>query len=184
MPISITETFHPADRAAWRAWLMQYHASKKEIWLIGQWRSAKKSAITYLDAVEEALCFGWIDSTVKKYDGDLTVQRFSPRRAKSNWTELNKHRVRRLIASGLMTEAGFAKLPDMTLKPLTIAPDILGALQTDSLVWENFQRFPEIYQRIRIDSIEEARQQPAQFQTRLENFLSKTRQNKMFGSWE
>jgi len=184
MPIPITETFHPAVRADWRAWLMQHHASKKEVWLIGQWRSKKETTISYLEAVEEALCFGWIDSTVKKFDADYSVQRFSPRRAKSNWTELNKHRVRRLIAAGLMTEAGLAKLPDLTLEPLALAPDILTALQADSQTWANFQAFPDIYQRIRITAIEESRTEPEQFKTRLDTFIDKTRQNKMYGSWE
>ncbi len=183
-PIPVTETFYAADRAEWRAWLAEHHAAKTEIWLIGHWRTTKQTSISYLDAVEEALCFGWIDSTVKKFDAERSVQRFSPRRPKSNWTELNKHRVRRLIADGLMTEAGLAVLPDITLRPLALAPDILAALQADPQVWVNFQAFPDIYQRIRINAIEQSRADAEQFNTRLSKFIDKTRQNKLFGGWE
>ncbi|HRF97451.1 MAG TPA: hypothetical protein PLZ51_19725, partial [Aggregatilineales bacterium] len=86
-------------------------------------------------AVEEALCFGWIDGIAKRMDSERTVQRFTPRRAKSNWTELNKERARRLIASGLMTEAGFATLPDLSIESFKIAPDILNAIQADDQTW-------------------------------------------------
>ena len=182
--IPVTETFHAADRAEWRAWLSQYHATKSEVWLVRYDSSTGKSSVSYLHAVEEALCFGWIDSIAKRLDSERSVQRFSPRRPKSNWTELNKERARRLIAAGLMTEAGLAKLPDLSLEAFQIAPDILAAIQADEQTWTNFQAFPAVYQRIRVGFIEEVRRQPEVFKTRLNNFLNKTRQNKMFGSWE
>jgi len=182
--IPITETFYPADRTEWRAWLAQYHATKTEVWLITYARTADKPSVSYLHAVEEALCFGWIDSIAKRLDAERSVQRFSPRRPKSNWTELNKERARRLIVGGLMTEAGLAKLPDLSIESFQIAPDILAALQADEQVWANFQAFPALYQRIRIGFIEEVRRQPEVFKTRLNNFLNKTRQNKLFGTLE
>ena len=88
---------------------------------------------------------------------------------------------RRMIAAGKMTPAGQAALPDLSLDAFTIAPDILAALQADPQLWDNFQNFPGLYQRIRISYIESARKQPDEFQKRLQKFLSMTRQNKTFG---
>ncbi len=177
----ITETLEVTDRSQWRQWLMDNHATAKEIWLVYYPASSGKPTISYLHAVEEALCFGWIDGIAKKFDAERTAQRFTPRRAKSNWTELNKERARRLIEAGLMTEAGRATLPDLSLEAFQIAPDILAALQADEQVWANFQNFPSIYHRIRVAFIEEMRHQPDVFKARLDKLVEKTRQNKMFG---
>lgn len=182
--MQVTETFYAPDRHSWRRWLEQYHAIKTEIWLIFYRSSSGQQSIPYLHAVEEALCFGWIDGIQKKLDAERSAQRFTPRKAKSHWTELNKERARRLIAAGLMTEAGRAKLPDLAIEAFQIAPDILAALQADAAAWANFQNFPPVYQRIRIGYIEEMRRQPQVFQQRLSNFLKKTQQNKMFGTLE
>ena len=177
-------SIHPLARAEWRAWLTEHHQRQAGIWLITYKKASGKATFGYDDAVEEALCFGWIDGIAKKIDTERTGQRFTPRRPRSHWTELNKERARRLIASGLMTEAGRAVLPDLSLTAFEIPADILNALQADSEVWENFQRFPPLYQRVRIGYIEEVRKQPAVFQSRLANFLQKTKQNKQFGSME
>lgn len=185
MPVvPITETFYAPDRAAWRTWLIEHHATKTEIWLLFPSKISDKPSVSYLHAVEEALCFGWIDGIQKKMNAEFNAQRFTPRKAKSHWTELNKERARRLIAQGLMTEAGRAILPDLSTETFKIAPDILEALQADPVVWINFQAFPDYYQRIRVSAIEEVRKQPAEFDKRLANFLKKTRENKLFGSLE
>jgi hypothetical protein len=120
-------TLYVTDRHAWREWLAANHAAAKEIWLIAYRRRSDKPSVPYLDAVEEALCFGWIDGIAKKLDAERTAQRFTPRRPKSNWTELNKERARRLIASGQMTAAGMAVLPDLTPEAFVIPADILAA---------------------------------------------------------
>jgi uncharacterized protein YdeI (YjbR/CyaY-like superfamily) len=182
-PVPIGETFYAATRAEWRQWLAENHDKKGEIWLVSYSDNSEKPRIPYLHTVEEALCFGWIDGIQKRMDVERTVQRFTPRKPKSHWTELNKERARRLIASGQMTEAGLAVLPDLSA-PFQIPADILEALQRDPQVWENFQQFPDVYQRIRISFIDEVRRQPEVFQTRLANFLKKTRENKMFGVME
>jgi uncharacterized protein YdeI (YjbR/CyaY-like superfamily) len=182
--MEITQTLRVTDRSEWRRWLSANHATVSEIWLIYASRASGQPRIPYLDAVEEALCFGWIDGIEKKMDADHSAQRFTPRRPKSNWTELNKERARRLIAQGLMTEAGRAKLPDLAPESYHFPVDILAALQADLQTWENFQRFPESYKRIRVGFIEEMRKQPAVFQQRLDNFIRKTRANKLFGVWE
>jgi uncharacterized protein YdeI (YjbR/CyaY-like superfamily) len=176
--MDITTTFTPRTRVAWRTWLEDHHASAREIWLLLPRGGAGPS---YLDAVEEALCFGWIDGIAKRFDGAHTAQRFTPRRPKSHWTELNKIRAQRLIDAGQMTPAGLAVLPDLSPTAFTIAPDILAALQAEPEVWAHFQAFPESYKRIRIGFIDEVRNQPEVFATRLTHFLNKTRQNKQFG---
>jgi|SRR5215211_2727614 len=113
--MEIGETLYVTDREDFRRWLAENHKSKKEIWLIQYKKTTKKPSINYVEAVEEALCFGWIDNIEKSMDGERYATRFSPRRPKSNWTETNKERARRLIAGGKMTEAGFASLPpDLT----------------------------------------------------------------------
>jgi uncharacterized protein YdeI (YjbR/CyaY-like superfamily) len=180
-PVQITDTLYAADRVEWRQWLVENHKVSKEIWLIYYGKESGKPRIPYLHAVEEALCFGWIDGIAKKMDAERTVQRFTPRRSKGNWTELNKERVRRLIERGLMTEAGLAVAPDLSLESFRIAPDILEALQADEQVWTHYQQFDGLYQRVRVSTIEEARRQPEEFRRRLEKFLDMTRQNKTYG---
>jgi uncharacterized protein YdeI (YjbR/CyaY-like superfamily) len=182
--MQITETLYVTTRDEWRKWLSENHATKKEIWLISYAKNANKPSILYLHAVEEALCFGWIDSIAKKIDSERLAQRFSPRRPKSNWTELNKERAKRLIQNGKMTDAGLKVLPDLSPNSFQIPKDILEALQNDVQTWNNFQQFPDVYKRIRIGYIEEVRKQSIEFQKRLDNFLKKTRENKMFGTFE
>ena len=179
--MEITETLYVSTRDEWRKWLSEYHATKKEIWLISYAKNDSKPSILYLHAVEEALCFGWIDGIAKKIDSDGTAQRFTPRRPKSNWSALNKERARRLIQNGKMTEAGLKVLPDLSPDSFQFPQDILEALQNDVQTWKNFQQFPDVYKRIRIGYIEEVRKQSSEFQKRLDNFLKKTRENKMFG---
>lgn len=102
------------SRDDFRRWLADYHATEKECWLhVKRGRPVDDGTFWYLDAVEEALCFGWIDSTIKMLNG-TAFQRFSPRRKGSPWTELNKERCRRLERLGKMTDAGRAVLPDMS----------------------------------------------------------------------
>jgi uncharacterized protein YdeI (YjbR/CyaY-like superfamily) len=99
------------DRARWRRWLERNHAAKRGVWLVTYKKSAGKPRIEYEAAVEEALCFGWIDSKSKAVDEERTSLYFAPRRPGSNWTEGNLARVRRLEEAGLLTDAGRAALP-------------------------------------------------------------------------
>ena len=177
----ITETYKPPDRAAWRVWLEQYHATANEIWLLLDDRPGEPT-VAYLDAVEEALCFGWIDSIQKRFSAYERAQRFSPRKPRSNWTELNKERARRLIRLGLMNDAGRATLPDLTVQPV-LAEDIVEALKAEPDAWSNFLAFPDLYRRVRIGYIEEMRKDQSEFERRLSNFVKKTSANQMFGNW-
>ncbi len=98
------------NRQEWRDWLEKNHDKETEIWLIFYKVKAKKVSVKYVDAVEEALCFGWIDSTVRRIDDEKHMQRYTPRKAKSNWAATNKARVKRLIKEGLMTESGLKSI--------------------------------------------------------------------------
>ena len=180
--MEITKTLQVADRGAWREWLRENHATEPEIWLVYAKKASNKPRIPYDDAVEEALCFGWIDGIAKTLDEASSAQRFTPRRAKSNWSELNKERARRLIAAGQMTPAGLAVLPDLSTDAFAVPADIEAALKAEAPAWENFQQFPESYRRIRVGFIQEARKRPDLFQQRLAYFVKKTAANKRFGT--
>lgn len=179
--MEVTTTYKATDRTAWRAWLWQNHAKSGEIWLLLE-DAPEGSTVSYLDAVEEALCFGWIDSIQKRFSSHERAQRFTPRKRRSNWTELNKERARRLIRLGMMTDAGLAVLPDLAIK-FEVPQDIIKSLQAEPGAWSNFLAFPELYQRVRIGYIEEARKNDREFERRLRNFVSKTAQNQLFGNW-
>ena len=101
------ERYHARNRAEWRAWLEQHHATARGVWLIYAKQSSGQARVAYEEAVEEALCFGWIDSRPNVLDDERYMQLFSPRKPKSPWSKLNKQRVEKLIQQGLMTEAGF-----------------------------------------------------------------------------
>jgi uncharacterized protein YdeI (YjbR/CyaY-like superfamily) len=109
--MEIGETIYVTTGDEFRKWLIKNHKTKKEIWLIQYKKATKKSSINYVEAVEEAICFGWIDGLEKSMDAERYALRFTPRRPKSNWTETNKERARKMIAEGRMTEAGLATLP-------------------------------------------------------------------------
>src|SRR5881396_3198406 len=102
--MSTTElkTFHPKNRKAWRNWLEKNHAKSSGVWLIYNKKSAGKKRLEYNDAVEEALCFGWIDSTLRPLDSERYMQRFTQRKPKSGWSGLNKKRIEKMIAEELM----------------------------------------------------------------------------------
>jgi uncharacterized protein YdeI (YjbR/CyaY-like superfamily) len=176
--LEITQTLVTNSRSEWRDWLLNNHACAKEIWLINE----RAGALSYLDSVEEAICFGWIDSIAKRTANNELAQRFSPRRPKGNWTELNKARARRLISLGLMTEAGLEKLPSLEMNELVPA-DIVAALQAAGNAFENFKRFAVLYRAVRIGYIEEVRKTPDEFDRRLNNFVKRTALNEMFGNW-
>ena len=98
--------YHPPDRAAWRTWLTEYHATARGVWVVSWRRGSGREPIPYEQLVEEALCFGWIDSTVNLLDDERGMQLMTPRKAKSTWTRLNRRRIADLEAQGLLTDAG------------------------------------------------------------------------------
>ena len=179
--MQIGKTLYVKTREEWRSWLEKNHQKESEIWLISYRKFTKKTSVLYNDAVEEALCFGWIDSILKKIDLNSYAQRFSPRRANANWSPMNKERMRRLIKDKKMTPAGLAVFEGNLDKPFEIPTDILKELKKDKEVWKNFQKFSDSYKRIRIGWIDGARKRPEEFKKRLKYFLKMTAQNKTFG---
>ena len=109
--MEIGETIYVTTRDEFRDWLTKNHQTKKEIWLIQYKKATRKPSLNYVEAVEEAICFGWIDGLEKSMDIERYALRFSPRRPKSNWTETNRERARKMIAEGKMTESGLATIP-------------------------------------------------------------------------
>ena len=104
------ERYYAKDRKEWRKWLENNHATSQGIWLIYYKKCADKTCVSYDEAVEEALSFGWIDSKVNKLDDERYMQVFTPRKPKSIWSKLNKQRVQKIIEQGLMTPAGLEKI--------------------------------------------------------------------------
>ncbi|VVB98439.1 Bacteriocin-protection, YdeI or OmpD-Associated [uncultured archaeon] len=181
--MKLGKTLDVADRKAWRAWLSKNHSREKEIWLVYYRKSSGKPRMPYNDAVEEALCFGWIDSQVKGINSEKYAQRFSPRNPKSGLSEMNRQRILKLIAQKKMTRAGLDAVAD-SLAPgrLKIAPDILGPLKADKEAWKNFRKMPIGYKRIRIAFIESRRRHGKEmFGKSLANFIRMTAKNKRFG---
>ena len=175
----------PAEnRDELRQWLSENYNREDECWVVvKRGCPVDNDTFWYIDAVEEAMCFGWIDSTTKKMEDGVTAQRLAPRRKNSLWSELNKERCRRMERLGRMTDAGRAVLPDMSENGFVIDEEILAALQADAGIWENFQKFPPLYQRVRIDTIQIKKKQPELFRSRLQKLLDNTRAGVMYGEW-
>lgn len=170
------------NRSDFREWLIQNSTTEKECWIaVKRGKTPPEDALWYLDAVEEALCFGWIDSTVKNVDG-VTLQRFGPRTKSGRWTELNKERCRRLERLGLMTEAGRAACPDLDAE-FVIMPEILSAFMARPVAWKNFRDFSPLYQRVRIDNIQRCVSKPELFNSRLTKLIEASERGEMIGDW-
>lgn len=108
--MSEIEVFYPTNQNAWRKWLQKNHISKQAVWLVFYNKNSKKKSITWSESVNEALCFGWIDSKKIKIDNETSHQYFSKRKPKSTWSKINKEKILRLIEQGLMTEEGFRSI--------------------------------------------------------------------------
>jgi uncharacterized protein YdeI (YjbR/CyaY-like superfamily) len=155
--MEITETFQAPDRATWRAWLEAHYTTKTEVWLMMPKKHTGTPSITYDEAVEEALCFGWIDGLRKRVDDDRHALRFSPRRKRSSWSELNKWRIGRMISAGAMTPAGMEaitfpldEIPSErpTARDEILLPDYLEtAFRADPAIWETFTELSPTHRR-------------------------------------
>ena len=179
--MEIGETLCITNRKDWRKWLEKNYDKKNEIWLIYPKKSSGKKRILYNDAVEEALCFGWIDSTVKSLDEENSIQRFSPRNPKSSYSQANKERVKWLLQQELIHTSILEVAKSINLEKFVFPKDIIEAIKKDKVAWENYNKFSDSYKRIRIAYIDGARKRPDEFQKRLNNFIDKTRKNKQLG---
>ena len=166
-------------RAEWREWLQDNHDKKKEVWFVFPLKASGENAISYNDAVEEALCFGWIDSTVKVLDDTHKIQKFSLRNPKSSYSQANKERLRRLSKEGMIHPTLKESVEKILSEEFVYPEDILEAIKKDETAWRYFQQFSDPYKRIRIAYIDAARKRPDEFVRRLNNFIDKTRKGKM-----
>jgi len=179
--MDITETLYVKTRSEWRNWLKKNYKSEKEIWLVFQNKSSDKKGITYEEAVEEALCFGWIDSIVKKIEKHSRVQRFTPRNPKSAYSQLNKEKLKRLLRKKKVIASVRKKLGDFENEKFIFPKDIIEEIRMNKEAWKNYQKFSDSYKRIRISFIDGARTRPDVFKQRLDYFLKMTEQNKQYG---
>jgi len=179
--MEITTTLYVADRLAWRQWLLENYQIATEIWLITFKKHTGKPSIPYNQAVEEALCFGWIDSIRKRVDDERLAQRFTPRKAGSPYSQANLERLRRMLAWQKVMPDVLPAVQDALAIPFQPPEDVLTILQADPEAWANFQRYSGAYQRIRLAFINSARNRPEEFEKRLRNFLKKTAQDKQYG---
>ena len=168
-------------REDFRNWLIENSNSISNCWLLLSKGNPNTDTNTfwYIDAVEEALCFGWIDSIHKNVKDIGHLTKFSPRNKNSQWSELNRERCKRLEKLGLMTDAGRQALSNA--KPFIIDNDILDLLNNDEDLQEKFYSFPELYQRIRINTIQREKNKPDIYNRMIKNFIKYTKMGKMYG---
>jgi uncharacterized protein YdeI (YjbR/CyaY-like superfamily) len=177
--MEISETLYVTERAEWRAWLEEHFEDRDEIWLVMPKQASGQPAIEYNTAVEEALCFGWIDSIRKRLDEDSSVQRFSPRRPGSGYSQPNKERLAWLVARGRIHASMEAAAEAVLAEPFEFPDDIIAAIRANPEAWGHYQDLPDGYRRIRIAYIDGARQRSEEFEKRLNNFIEKTAQGQV-----
>ncbi len=167
--MGLSKTLYVRTRDQWRAWLANHYQSETEIWLIYYKKHSGQPRIPYEHAVEEALCFGWIDSIVKKIDDEKFAQKFTPRRDSTKWSALNRRRVRKLIQEGRMTEAGLARIDPGILgeepqakqskAELDIPRFLKQALKASPKAWESFERLAPSHRKQTIRWIMDAKKE-------------------------
>ena len=179
-------------RREWRAWLQANGEKEKEIWLVFNKKETGKKSLAYNKAVEEALCFGWIDSIIKRIDEKTYARKFTPRNRGSKWSELNIARAKKMIAAGLMTPTGLAKIrPDVLKSPPAPAPPkpspaftipafILEAMAADKPAWDYFQALAPSYRRLYCRWVASAKKEETR-QKRLAELIATMRAGRKLG---
>lgn len=183
---------HPKTRAEWRAWLAENHEQGKGVWLITYKKATGKPRITYNDSVEEALCFGWIDSKPSFLDAERSMLWFAPRKPRTGWSQPNKDRIARLLAEGLMMPAGLAKVEVAqqdgswtsldAVEALEIPPDLADAFAVYSNAAQNFDAFPRSAKRGILEWISTAKK-PETRRKRIEETAQLAEQNIRANQW-
>ena len=184
--MEVTNLLDIHSREELYAWYLEHHATAKGFWLrVNRAAADCPGVIRYVDAVEVALCFGWIDSTMKRIDDGKPIQHFTPRRKGSNWCEQNLVRCRRLVRTEEMTPAGLAVAPDLDPKRFVFEKWVLDAIKADKQAWKFFKSCPENYRRIKVDRIQHyhhtAREEYAQ--RTLEKFIQDCHDGRLQPGW-
>ena len=187
-----TNSTHPKTRANWRAWLAKHQAQTEGVWLISYKKATGKPRFEYDEAVEEALCFGWVDSKPNKLDDERSLLYFAPRKGGTGWSKPNKERVERLIAAALMMPAGLAKVEaakqDGTwtaldgVEALEVPPDLAQALAALPNAQENWDAFPRSVKRGILEWIVNAKK-PETRAKRIEETATLANENKRANQW-
>ena len=185
--MEVTNLLDIHSREELYAWYLENYDKVSDFWLrINRAREPFPGVVGYVDAVEVALCFGWIDSTQKRIDDGKPIQHFTPRRKRSNWCWNNIERCRRLIDLSEMTPAGLAVLPEHDPKNFVFEEWVINALKADPIVWKNFNSFPGAYQRIKVDRIQHYNntKRPEYALHMLQTLIDDTRKGKMQPGWD
>lgn len=167
------------SRQSWREWLAAHFETDTEVWLVFPVKDSGEESISYNDAVEEALCFGWIDSTAGTLDSMHQLRRFTPRRKGSPYSRPNIERLIWLDSQGMIHPKVRESVAGIIREPYVFPEDILDTLRQDETVWRNYNTFSEPYRRIRVAYIDAARERPDEFRRRLANFVKNTRNNRL-----
>ncbi len=183
---------HPETRAAWREWLAQNHTRKEGVWFISYKKAAGRPTVEYEAAVEEALCYGWIDSKGAKLDDERTMLWFAPRKPRTGWSRPNKERIERLLGAGLMAPPGLAKIEAArqdgswyaldAVENLEIPPDLAAALARYETAEANFAAFPRSVKRGILEWISTAKK-PETRANRVEETARLAAENKRANQW-
>ena len=180
--MDIGETLYVTDREQWREWLAANFDAAAEIWLLYPNKATGKPRIPYNDAVEEALCFGWIDSIIKKAGEGVAAQRFTPRNPKSGFSQPNKERLRWLDEQGMIHPSVVESARRALAEPFTFPDDVVDAVRADPDAWRNYNAFSESYRRIRVAYVDAARRRPDEFARRLASFIRATARGRQLGT--
>ncbi len=182
----ITESLYVTKRDDWRAWLEENHSTKREIWLIYYKKHSGKPRIPYDDAVEEAICFGWIDSIIQRIDDEKFAQKFTPRKNTRNWSDANKERVKKMIGQGKMTQTGLARidksvnLDETSEQKAEISLEFQEALAANDRAREYFDSLAPSYRRQYIGWISDAKREETR-RRRIKEAVELLEQNKKLG---
>jgi uncharacterized protein YdeI (YjbR/CyaY-like superfamily) len=187
-----SNAIHPMTRAGWRAWLEQNHTRTAGVWLISYKKATGKPRIEYGESVEEALCFGWIDSKGNKLDEARSMLWFAPRKPRTGWSRPNKARLEKLMAAGLMAPAGLAKVEAAkqdgswnaldAVEALEIPPDLDAALAANKTAAQFFEAFPRSAKRAILEWIANAKR-PETRAKRVEESVRLAAENRRANQW-
>ncbi|MBU7014987.1 MAG: YdeI/OmpD-associated family protein [Theionarchaea archaeon] len=185
--MEVTGFLYVSNRSQWRTWLEENHNRQNEIWLLFYKKRTGKPTIPYNDAVEEAICFGWIDSTIKSIDDEKFARKFTPRRDASKWSPSNITRIRKMIDQGKMTDAGLQKIDESILegrsepeKEFLVPPYIEETLKTNPTAWNNFVALAPGYKRQYLGWVASAKREETQ-KRRLKELITILEKNEKLG---
>ena len=186
--MQITNPKHFKTRSDFRKWLEKNHAKQTELWIVFYKVHTKKKSLRYSEAVEESLCFGWIDGILKRIDDEKHAQRYTPRNPKSIWSKVNKERAERMIETGKMTDAGLVKIREAkksgwwenayttTRRDYEMSPEMKKVLMSDTEAWKNFQNLGRSYQNTYVFFVNYAKREETK-KKRMQIVLERAKKN-------